>query len=112
MTEPLATRKLGNTGLTLSVLGMGTWGLCAESYGKVLPELRARTLSSAIDQGLSVFDMAPLWGRDGASEREVKEAVGQRRDAMTYITRTGVAVSESGVELKFDAAFLRSQCEG
>lgn len=112
MSDPLPTRKLGNTGLTLSVLGMGTWGLCAESYGKVFTEQRTRTFARAVEQGLRVFDMAPWWGLEGESESEVRAAVDTRRDEMVYITRAGVATQEGLVELAFDPESLTAQCEG
>lgn len=111
MPDPLPTRLLGRTGIKLSALGMGTWGLCSESYGKVFPEQRARTLTRAVDQGLTVFDMAPWWGTDGASEREVKEAVGTRRDEMVYVTRAGLLQRDLAVEAAFDTEALTEQCE-
>lgn len=111
MNDPIQTRKLGKTGIALSVLGLGTWGLCAESYGKVFPEQRTRTLARALDQGLRVFDMAPFWGDDGASESEVRTLVGTRRDEMVYITRAGITVHDIGPELAFDAKSLTAQCE-
>jgi len=111
MTDPLAKRALGRTGLQLSPLGLGTWGLCAESYGKIFPEQRARTLTRALDQGLSVFDMAPWWGSDGASEREVKEAVAARRDEMIYVTRAGIVQHDGSFAPAFDAESLTAQCD-
>lgn len=111
MSDPLPTRKLGSTGLELSVLGMGTWGLCAESYGKIFTEQRTRTLARAVDQGLRVFDMAPWWGLEGASESEVRAAVDTRRDEMVYITRAGVATHGGSVERTFDHESLAAQCE-
>ncbi len=112
MNEPIQTRKLGQTGINMSVLGLGTWGLCAESYGKVFPEQRTRTLTRAIDQGLRVFDMAPWWGDDGASETEIRTLVDTRRAEMVYITRAGVRLHEAGPERAFDAKSLTAQCEG
>jgi len=111
MSEPLSTRKLGKTGIELTVLGLGTWGLCAESYGKVFVEQRGRTFARAIDQGLRVFDMAPWWGVDGASESEMRAVVDTRRNEMTYITRAGLSVHDATVEPAFDATSLNAQCE-
>ncbi len=95
----------------MSMLGLGTWGLCAESYGKIYPEQRARTLARALDQGLRVFDMAPWWGDDGASETEVRTLVDTRRAEMVYITRAGLTLNEAGPELAYDAKALTAQCE-
>ena len=109
--KPLLRRKLGNTGIEVTELGLGTWGLCAESYGQVYPEQRVRTLERAIDQGIRLFDMAPVWGFEGASEREVANAVRGQRDDFVYVTRAGQVSSEHGVEAQFSAVSLRAQCE-
>lgn len=105
------TRKLGNTGLELSELTMGTWGLFAESYGSVFPEQQTATLARAIDQGITAFDMAPTWGDEGAAESAIAAAVGDRRDRMIYITRAGHVAGEGGVAEAFTPQQLREQCE-
>ena len=94
----IKTRKLGKTGIDVTELALGSWGLCAESYGKVFPEQRLRTFARAIEQGIRVFDMAPTWGEDGESEREVAEAVGTRRNEMVYITRAGLVPGEHSID--------------
>jgi aryl-alcohol dehydrogenase-like predicted oxidoreductase len=110
-TATLKSRPLGNTGLSLSALTMGTWGLCADSYGPIFPEQRSATLSRAVDQGITTFDMAPTWGDDGESERAVAAAVGTRRDEMIYITRVGRVAGPEGLVSAFEPAALRAQCE-
>jgi len=105
------SRHLGNTGLEPSALAMGTWGLCADAYGRVFPEQRTATLARALDQGITTFDMAPTWGDDGDSERAVAAAVGSRRDEMLYVTRVGRVAGEYGVLPAFKPDELRAQCE-
>jgi aryl-alcohol dehydrogenase-like predicted oxidoreductase len=107
----LKKRKLGSTGIELTEYTLGTWGLFAESYGPVFPEQKTRTLQMAIEQGVRAFDMAPVWGQDGESERAVREAVGSRRDEMVYITRAGLVPGEFGFKTDFSAEGLRAQCE-
>jgi aryl-alcohol dehydrogenase-like predicted oxidoreductase len=107
----LKKRKLGSTGLELGELTLGTWGLCAEAYGKVFPEQVSATFERALEQGIADFDMAPSWGEDGASERAVAAAVGGRREQVQYITRIGQLASEHGPAAAFDPDSLRSQCE-
>ena len=104
-------RKLGNTGLEVSELTLGTWGLCAESYGPVFPEQREQTIARAIDAGITTFDMAPSWGPEGLSERAVAAGVGAAREQVVYVTRAGVTAAGSGPELAFSAAQLRESCE-
>jgi aryl-alcohol dehydrogenase-like predicted oxidoreductase len=107
----LKTRKLGKTELELSSLTVGTWGLFSESYGAVFPEQQTATLSRAIEQGITSFDMAPTWDLEGRSEQAVAAAVGTRRDAMVYVTRVGSVVHEDGLLPAFGASDLRAQCE-
>jgi aryl-alcohol dehydrogenase-like predicted oxidoreductase len=111
MADPLKTRKLGNTGIDITEVTLGTWGLFAEAYGQVFPEQQVRTLEVALEQGVRAFDMAPVWGEDGQSESAVAKAVGTRRDEMLYITRAGQVQHEHGLEPSFGAESLRKQCE-
>jgi aryl-alcohol dehydrogenase-like predicted oxidoreductase len=107
----LPMRTLPGAAIALSELTMGTWGLCAESYGRVFPEQRAHTLTRALSLGVRSFDMAPCWGDDGLAERAVAEAVGTQRDEVTYITRAGKVRGEHGLTSAFSAAELRAACE-
>jgi len=107
----LLTRKLANTDIELAELAMGTWGLCADSYGKVFDEQRTHTLARAVEQGVRTFDMAPCWGADGLSERAVALAIGDKRAECTYITRAGKVAHELGLVSDFSAEGLRSSCE-
>ena len=68
----MQTRSLGRTDLRLSEIALGTWGLASWSYGKVLPSHFEETVRSAIEKGVTTFDLAPLWG-DGEGERKVAE---------------------------------------
>lgn len=107
----LLTRKLPGTDLSFSELTLGTWGLCADAYGRVEPELRDKTLNHALALGVRSFDMAPCWGDDGLSERLVAKAVGGRRDEVVYITRAGKIPHDTGLESDFSPEGLRSACE-
>lgn len=107
----LPMRQLPGAPIALSELTMGTWGLCAETYGRVFPEQRAHTLARALELGVRSFDMAPCWGDDGLAERSVAEAVGARRQEVTYITRAGKRRSEHGLASAFSSAELRAACE-
>ncbi len=104
-------RKLGKTGLEVDELTVGTWGLYAESYGRVFPEQQTATLQRALDQGITSFDMAPYWGDEGASEKAVATVVGTRRDEMTYITRVGRVLGEHGLSSAFSPDLIRAQVE-
>jgi aryl-alcohol dehydrogenase-like predicted oxidoreductase len=110
--DPLVLRRsLGKTGIEVSLLTCGTWGLCTEAYGNTFPEQRARTLERAVARGLTTFDMAPVWGEEGEAERSVAAAVGERRSGCVYVTRAGQVQGEHGHTAAFEEESLRAQCE-
>lgn len=111
MNEGIKTRPIGNTGIELTEVTLGTWGLFSQAYGHVFPEQQTRTLESALTHGIRSFDMSPTWGVDGQSERAVAAAVGDRRNEMVYITRAGMVPSDDGYSADFSAQALRGSCE-
>lgn len=104
-------RDLGETGVRVGVLGLGTWGLTSGAYGSVLPETQKKTVEAALDAGVTSFDMAPLWG-DGQSETTVGEAIAGRRDEVQLVTRCGARWKDGKVERSFSPEALRADCEG
>src|SRR5262245_824738 len=61
-------RPLGKTGLVVSELSIGTWGLGGEAYGKVEEADAERVLRRAVDMGFSLIDTADAYG-GGRMER-------------------------------------------
>lgn len=104
-------RTLGRTELRLSQIALGTWGLAGEGYGPCPEDTFQRTVVGALDEGITTFDMAPLWG-DGRAERVVGRAVAERRDRVQLITRAGVVWKDGHVHRRFDPASLTADCEG
>src|SRR5690606_1358753 len=96
-------RSLGRTDLVLSEITLGTWGLAEQSYGPVPPERFDAVLRSAIDAGVTSFDVAPLWG-DGEAERRVGRALAEARiDEPVVITRGGVERVDGKLRQSFAA---------
>lgn len=83
----LAKTKLGNTCLEVTALGFGAASL-GNLYKKVDDSEARRTLNSAIDSGLNLFDTAPRYGL-GLSERRVGEAL-RDIDRSKYVLSTKV----------------------
>ena len=103
-------RTLGKTDIQVSELTLGTWGLASGAYGEVSDKDFERTVETAREEGITTFDLAPLWG-DGRSERVVAKAIGAKRDECVYITRGGAALEDDRVAHRFDPASLRADCE-
>lgn len=109
--DAMETRVLGRMGVKLTEITLGTWGLAAGSYGRVEPARFDATVQRAVDSGVRSFDMSPLWGDFGASERVVARMTQPLRDECTYITRAGVERRDGGVTTRFDRASLVRDCE-
>ena len=60
-------RTIYRLGRSVSVVGLGTWQLGAD-WGSVSPDDARATLETAIEQGVTFFDTADVYG-DGRSER-------------------------------------------
>src|SRR5690606_30242468 len=107
----MESRSLGRTDLVLSEITLGTWGLAEQSYGKVPPERFEAVLRSAIDAGVTSFDVAPLWG-DGEAERKVGRALAEARiDEPVVITRGGVERVDGKLRQSFASDDLVRGCE-
>ena len=57
-------RKLGNSGLIVSEIGLG-----CNNFGMVMNQKQTNNVvSSAIDEGITLFDTADVYGNKGKSE--------------------------------------------
>jgi len=61
-------RKLGGTGLEVSEIGFGGWGIGKSMWGRTDDAESAAALRTAIDAGVTYFDTASVYGH-GHSER-------------------------------------------
>jgi D-threo-aldose 1-dehydrogenase len=64
----LPTRPLGRSGLTVSILGFGGAPL-GDLYDLLDDEIAMRAVATAADLGVTLFDVAPLYGRGLAEHR-------------------------------------------
>lgn len=81
-------RKLGRTGLDVSILSFGTAGL-GDMYGGIDPQDGIRAVHYAIDQGINYFDTSPYYGRT-LSETRLGEALkGGYREKIFLATKCG-----------------------
>lgn len=110
----MRSRSLGATGLVVSEIGFGAWGIGgrtagATSYGATDDAESRRALAAALDYGITVFDTAPAYG-DGHSERLIGEAVRGRRDRVVIATKAGLAGFAAPPD--FSPTALRASLEG
>jgi len=100
----MRSRSLGKTGISVSELSLGTWGLSGEAYGSVSPGESKRVIDRAKAMGITLFETADYYG-GGAIETELGEAL--KGSSATIVTKWGTDVSGSPKRKRFDAEFLR-----
>ena len=104
----LALRALGNTGLQVSEVALGTWGIGAGAYGPVTTAQFEDTVRAAWDAGITTFDVSPSWG-DGIAEKRLGLALGEDLNKATLVVRAGQMMSEGRLQGHFDgSAIMRS----
>lgn len=81
-------RTLGKTGLRVSEIGFGTWGLGGASYGSVDDAESARALLRALELGVNFYDTADLYG-DGHAEEVLGSVFAARRGELIIATKGG-----------------------
>lgn len=87
-------RKLGNSGLEVSALGLGCMGMSYE-YGPAADKKEMIALiSAAVDRGVTFFDTAECYG-PFANEELVGEALEPFRDKVVIATKFGFQDGDS-----------------
>lgn len=89
MTFNMTSRKLGNSNITVSNIGLGCMGL-SEFYGKpVLQETADSLIGHALDHGVNFFDTADMYG-SGHNEQLLAHALKGRREQAVIATKFGI----------------------
>jgi aryl-alcohol dehydrogenase-like predicted oxidoreductase len=106
-------RILGSTGIRVSEIGFGTWGLGGDAqgaiaYGATRDEESISALRAACDRGVNFFDTSDLYGF-GHSEEVLGEALRGMRDRVVIATKGGL-LDASGAH-DFSPAHLRRALE-
>jgi aryl-alcohol dehydrogenase-like predicted oxidoreductase len=105
-------RPLGDTGLRVSEIGFGTWGLGGDhggavAYGPANDETSRAALLAACDQGVNFFDTADLYGF-GHSEELLGETFSGCRDKVVIASKGGFV---DAAKQDFSPAHLRRALE-
>ncbi len=92
----MRTRRLGNTDLQLSCIGLGTWAIGGPwdfGWGPQSDEDSISTIRRALDLGVNWIDTAPVYGL-GHAELVVGRAINGRRDKVIIATKCGLVWDE------------------
>lgn len=111
-------RELGRTGLRVSEVGVGAWGIGGamtvggqpNSYGAADDAEAIRMLHWAFDQGINFIDTAPVYGF-GHSEELIGQAIRGRRDRVIIETKVGEHHVDGQQAWSFAPNFVRAALE-
>jgi aryl-alcohol dehydrogenase-like predicted oxidoreductase len=79
-------RRLGRTGLSVSEVGYGAWGIGGSMWLGAEDDESVRALNRAIDLGLNFIDTAAVYG-NGHSERLVGQVVRERDERIVVASK-------------------------
>jgi aryl-alcohol dehydrogenase-like predicted oxidoreductase len=107
--------KLGNTGIQLSAVGLGTWAIGGGGYdfgwGPQEDKESIETIHRAIDLGTNWLDTAPIYGL-GRSEEIVGQAIKGMRDKVFISSKCGIRWDDQGkINFNLDKESVRSEVE-
>jgi aryl-alcohol dehydrogenase-like predicted oxidoreductase len=104
-------KKLGNSSLTVSAIGLGCMGM-SEFYGPRNEEESVATIHLAVDQGVNLLDTADMYGT-GHNEELVGKAIKGRQNDIVLATKFGNVRGRGGSFLGINGRpeYVREACE-
>ena len=105
----MRTRPLGSTGISVSELGLGTWGLSGDGYSPLPESEQDAVIDRALALGVTLFDTADSYGK-GAMETRLGERLAAHPDAV-IVTKLGTDREVSPARKSFKPQFIRESFE-
>jgi aryl-alcohol dehydrogenase-like predicted oxidoreductase len=108
----METISIGNSGLTTSRVGLGTWAIGGWMWGGTDETQSIATIRSAIERGVTLIDTAPAYGFGRAEEIVGKAlAEGALRERVTIATKVGLGWKDGAVLRDSRPARIRKEIE-
>ena len=100
-------RNLGTSGLRVSLIGLG-----CNNFGMRLDvdETRA-VVDQAIENGITLFDTADIYGERGGSEEQLGQILGHRRKDIVLASKFGMAMSDNGAKIGAARRYIMAAIE-
>ena len=89
MSHEMMKREIGSSGLDASAVGLGTWAIGGWMWGGTDERQSIAAIQASIDDGVSLIDTAPAYGK-GLAEEIVGKAIRGRRDEVVLATKCGL----------------------
>jgi aryl-alcohol dehydrogenase-like predicted oxidoreductase len=110
----METRFLGQTGLRVSVLALGTMTFGGRgrsaNMGTLGLEQATEMVNHSLDAGVNLFDTADMYS-DGLSEQILGEALGKRRDDVLLATKLNSRMGQGPNDLGQSRHHIMRACE-
>lgn len=92
----MITRKLGNSELIVSSIGLGLMGMSPGLYGETSDEHSIDTIHRALELGVTLLDTADVYG-NGHNEELLGQALKGRRDQAVVATKFAFGPNFQGI---------------
>lgn len=104
----MRTRPLGQTGIDVSELCLGTWGLSGDGYGAMIDAEVDRTIERALALGITLFDTADVYGKG-----EMEKKLGQKlpKEGVRVVTKIGTDLESQPPRKRFTTGYMQDAFE-
>lgn len=102
-------RPLGATGLEVSEMSLGTWGLSGDGYGPVDEKEQDAVIERAVALGITLFETADSYA-GGEMERRLGRLL-PKGDGVRVATKIGTDTAKSPPRKRFDPTSLKAAAE-
>ncbi|WP_332684956.1 aldo/keto reductase [Bosea sp. (in: a-proteobacteria)] len=103
----MLTRNLGRSGLRVSLVGLG----CNNFGGRIDLDATRKVVDAAIENGITLFDTADIYGERGGSETALGEVLGARRKQIVLASKFGMNMDDEGVKKGGSRAYIINAVE-
>ncbi len=100
-------RRLGKSGLEVSLVGLG----CNNFGGRADFEATRKVVHKALDLGITLFDTADIYGNRGGSEDFLGQLLGDRRKDIVLASKFGMAMDDVGKLTGASRRYIMSEVE-
>ena len=102
----MKTRKLGTSGLEVSVVGLG-----CNNFGVLDVEASRKVVDRALGLGINFLDTADIYGNRGGSEAQLGAILGARRKDVVLATKFGMAMDDDAAKARGSRAYIMGAVE-